>query len=173
MNPQGAIQSFGGTAKPNTMKDKNGKDTYNYGGLTYNTENGSFTCNGIERYGIAIGPVLQNPNFDVNAGKNPDASDMIYGTFVDVVVKLEGNTYYIPAIIVDTKAHSAPYGTFQTGVTFTGENAGGQVGPIVEWYVSQSRNTPENKSMGLNDFNDGSIIIYRDQRLEHVEDTND
>lgn len=33
-------------------------------------------------------------------------TEMIYGTYVDVTIVVEGETYYIPAVVVDVKAHT-------------------------------------------------------------------
>ncbi len=52
---------------------------------------------------------------------------------VDVTIEFEEKTYYIPATIVDVKAHTAPAGYVQTGESFSGEQAGGDKGNIVEW----------------------------------------
>ena len=160
VDPYGALQSFGGKK---SGLNKNGES--NYGNQTYNAEQGTLYYNGIERYGIAIGPKLQNPEYDLSSKIDP--KDMAYGTCVDIVIQLEGKTYYIPAIIVDVKAHSAPTGIFQTGDPFVGgsENTG-KAGPIVEWYVIKTQDG-KNKSTGLSNFNsNASIIIYRDEVLE-------
>lgn len=98
---------------------------------------------------------------------------MIYGTCVDISIELEGETYYIPAIIVDIKAHTYPSGVIQTYVNYAGEeerSGNAQNGNIVEWYVEQFENadTKEgNKSSGLAQFNNNaSIIIYQEEVLQ-------
>lgn len=47
---------------------------------------------------------------------------MAYGTGVDITIDLNGETYYIPAIIVDVKEHSAYTGEIQTGIPFFRED---------------------------------------------------
>lgn len=153
-----ALQSFGGNASLN----KSGG--LNYGNQSLN--NGTLIYKGIERYAIAIAPKLQNPNCDL---ENLKAEDMAYGTCVDITIELDGNTYYIPAIIVDTKEHSAPEGIFQTGIPFDQNSSyvnTGEKGVIVEWYTQQKEDGM-NKSEGLDKFgSNGSIIFYRDEVLE-------
>ena len=157
-NPTGALQTFGGTGMPNNY----GGATY--GGQTYDPAKGTLTYNGIERYGIALGPALQNPAFTLNNGKI-DPNEMAYGTCVDVAIQLGGNTYYIPAIIVDVKSHTAPTGIFQTYQDFAGGGTYIYKGNIVEWYTMQTSNG-NNKSSGLQQFNStGSIAIYRNEVL--------
>lgn len=106
--PYSAIQGFGGSA---SALNKNGNLT-TYGEPALDTSKGALVYNGIERYCIALGPKLQNPNFDLT--KPIDVTDMAYGTCVDVEILLDGQTYYIPAIIVDVKNHTHPTGVFQT-----------------------------------------------------------
>jgi hypothetical protein len=69
------------------------------------------------RYWIAVGPNVMNPNF---TGNNITDKDMQYGTKLDIVVLDEtiNTKYYIPAVVGDTKEHSAPNGIYQTGVPF-------------------------------------------------------
>ena len=117
----------------------------------------------MERYAIAIGPKLQNTAFDCISA--PVADDMAYGTCVDITIVLNDKTYYIPAIIVDVKAHTAPTGIFQTGVDFKGNGIAEDPSSIVEWYTYMEENG-KNKSKGLNKFNrTGSIIIYRGEKM--------
>jgi len=159
-NPTSALQAYGGTGMPNN----HGGTTY--GGQTYDPEKGTLTYNGIKRHGIALGPALQNPAFTLNNGKiNPN--EMAYGTCVDVAIQLGGNTYYIPAIIVDVKAHTAPTGVFQTDQNFAGSGSYNYDGNIVEWYTKQYTSNNDNKSLGLNQFSStGSIAIYRNEVLK-------
>lgn len=163
VEPCGALQSFCEKEVYNM-----GKSGITYGGQEPNIEKGTLIYNGIERHAIAIGPTLQNPDFRLNDKKEIVADDMIYGTCVDIAIELEGERYYIPAIIVDVKAHTAEggYGIFQTGYDFAGNYEDtGKIGPIVEWYVVKE--TEEgNKSSGLGQFNsNSSIIIYQEEVL--------
>lgn len=160
LTPCGALQSFGGNVGPNKEGD------IKYGNQDFDPVKGTLTYNGIERYAIAIGPKLQTPNIDCEAGFL--ANDMAYGTCVDISIQLNNQTYYIPAIIVDVKGHSAPTGIFQTGNAFNGgkNEYTGVTGPIVEWYTYQHQDG-KNKSEGLNDFSQNAqLIFYRDEVLE-------
>lgn len=113
---------------------------------------------------------MQNSDFSLDENNAIVPTEMIYGNCVDISIELEGETYYIPAIIVDVKAHTANDGIFQTGYDFKGnyENTGNE-GNIVEWYVEQYENSSTqegNKSSGLNQFNsNASIIIYPEEVL--------
>lgn len=160
VEPNGALQSFAGSGKPNKSGD------IKYGEQQYDSEKGTLLYNGIERYGIALGPKLQNPNCNLEEIK---PNDMAYGTCVDIEIELNGDIYYIPAIIVDVKAHSAPTGIFQTGIPFEkdqGEYDTGKTGPIVEWYVKQNSGERTDKTVGLKKFNTcTTIIIYRQEIL--------
>lgn len=93
---------------------------------------------------------------------------MSYGTCVDVTIVLNGDRYYIPAIIIDTKAHSYPSGEIQTDDLIDPSRKDeytGKTGAIVEWYTLQNKEG-NNKSEGLMNFdNGGSIIIYREERM--------
>ena len=160
VEPFGALQSFGGV---NSRLNYYGGNTY--GGQVLDPQRWTLTYDGIERHAIALGPKLQDPNFDFG---EIDAKEMAYGTCVDISVVLDSVTYYIPAIIVDVKAHSAPIGMIQTGESFAGEKVDtGKSGLIVEWYVINEDAKGNKKSKGLNRFNrNGSIIIYREELLE-------
>lgn len=161
-SPYGALQAFGDyDSALNTYGDTK------YGGQELDPVKGTLTYNGIERYAIALGPKLQNPNFEEGKVQEISGNDMAYGTAVDVSIVLDDKTYYIPAIIVDIKEHTYPTGVFQSGVSFSaGSNAAGhESSNIVEWYTLQMENG-NNKSSGLNSFNrTSSIIIYRDEVL--------
>ena len=175
VKPGGALQSYGGSRGPNYMAGNK------YDNQTYKPEIGTLKYpksddSGHERYGIAIGPVLQNPDFDANNNKMYNNSSkqilaeaMAYGTCVDVTIVLNGDRYYIPAIIIDTKAHSYPSGEIQTGDLIDPSRKDeytGKTGAIVEWYTIQGTGE-KNKSDGLKEFDRmGSIIIYRDERME-------
>ncbi len=70
------------------------------------------------RYWVAVGPNVMNPNH--NANDKITASEMQYGTKIDIVVldELTNTQYYIPAVVGDVKGHSSPDGLYQTGVPF-------------------------------------------------------
>lgn len=158
----GALQSY---CDANSGLNKQ-NENITYGGQELDAYVGTLTYNGIERYAIALGPKLQNPEWELADGLNAD--DMAYGTCVDISIQIEGRTYYIPAIIVDVKAHSAPDGIYQTNVScedLSVDNSGGDARAIVEWYVIKEDGG--NKSSGLLQFDHGSsVIIYRDEVLE-------
>lgn len=162
IEPNGALQSF---CEREVFNMEN--PDIKYGGQQPNVKKGTLIYNGIERYAIAIGPTLQNPEFKLVNNKI-QANEMIYGTCVDISIVLEGNTYYIPALIVDVKANTANggEGIFQTGYDFEGNYVDtGAVGPIVEWYVVQETEAG-NKAEGLKQFNrNASIIIYQEEVL--------
>ena len=110
---------------------------------------------------------------------------MAYGTCVDISIEMDGRVYYIPAIIVDVKAHTYSTGIIQSGKSYEekeqennnenedndedgdnnkNKNEDGDRS-IVEWYTKQYKDG-QNKSDGLNRFNrNSSIIIYRDEVL--------
>ena len=160
----GALQAFGGSGSG--LNRGNEEHKFTYGGQSFDAEKGTLLYEGIERYAIAIGPALQNPECELFSEMGPE--DMAYGTCVDIEIQLNGTSYYIPAIIVDVKWHTAPTGVFQTGIPF--DNSGkvdtGSSQPIVEWYVVQG-DGEKNKSTGLNAFSSsGSLIIYRDEVLK-------
>ena len=155
----GALQSYCGSA---SRLNNNGD--HKYGGQTLDYTKGVLLYNGIERHAIAVGPKLQDPEYDYG---DIDANKMAYGTCADISIVLDSVTYYIPAIIVDVKANSAPTGIIQTGWAFNGKYEDtGTAGPIIEWYVIQ-KDQYGNKSSGLDRFSiNGSIIIYREEVLE-------
>ena len=157
----GALQGFGGSVKLNKT-----------GGIVYEDEDnftsqrGTLRFKGIERHTIALGPALQNPDLNLDPTKTLDAEDMIYGTCVDIIVPFEGENYYIPAVIVDTKHYTAPHGYIQGSEAFGGGEPDTRKGNnIVEWYVTQGENE-KNKSSGLSEFDTmGGLIIYDGETL--------
>lgn len=177
--PYGALQSFGEDIHLN--KNKKGVKFEN---VDFNPEKGTILYKGIERYAIALGPKLQNPEFDIKKKQQIEADEMAYGTCVDISIEMDGRVYYIPAIIVDVKAHTFPTGIIQSDESFEeeeeDENGNNNENEdnneeentsklrdrsIVEWYTKQDKDGP-NKSDGLNRFNrKSSIIIYRDEVL--------
>lgn len=159
LEPYGALQGFGGK---NSALNPYGNTTY--GGQSLDPEIGTLVYNEMERYAIALGPKLQNPDCNL---QNYKGTDLAYGTCVDISIEFDEVTYYIPAIIVDVKNHTAPTGIFQTGVPLNGTGIvdTGKSGPIVEWYVIKEVNG-KNKSTGLKHFNQNAcIIIYRQEVL--------
>lgn len=162
----GALQGYGGDVGLNTEAG-----TKYEGAEDFSPRNGVLPHNDIMRHAIALGPTLQNPNFTLSSTGGIKADEMIYGACVDVTIEFEGKTYYIPAVIVDSKEHSAPNGLYQTNETFAGIKEGDSPsGNIVEWYVYQG-DGDKNKSTGLNKFTkDGGIIIYKDERAVEKDD---
>ncbi len=157
----GVMQGFGGA---NSTLNTYGNT--NYGGQTLDPNKGTIIYNGMERYAIALGPVLQNPNWKPADGL--DGKLMAYGTPVDVEIDLNGTKYYIPAIITDVKKHTGPTGIFQSGVSVLEPNPPliTKVENAVEWYTYQYEGS-NNKSEGLSQFNqNGSVIIYRNEILD-------
>lgn len=159
-NPYGALQAFGGLRSGVNTSGK-----IEYGHQSFDPRKGTLIYDGMERYAVALEPKLQNPDWEMGS-LTPD--EMAYGTALDVTIQLDNQTYYIPAIIVDVKAHTAPTGIFQTGISCaTGEYVpSNSKNNIVEWYVDQGAGA-HNKSAGLNKFNtNGSVIVYRDEVLK-------
>lgn len=65
------------------------------------------------RFMVAVGPAVMNPKY---CGTYINASDMYYGTFLDIVlVDTQGNEFYIPCVVADCKMHTYPNGYYQTG----------------------------------------------------------
>ena len=75
-----------------------------------------------ERYWVAVGPMVMDPNWIEKHGSRRDvwAEDMNYGTKIDIVVERDNVLYYIPAVVGEAKAHTYPNGIYQTGVKFPG-----------------------------------------------------
>ncbi len=163
----GALQAF--IDNEETAFNMNGGHT-TYEGQVLDVNKGTLIYKDIERHAIALGPKLQNPDFDTQKKEDIDPAQMAYGTCVDISIQLNGEKYYIPAVIVDVKAHTASNGYCQTYKTFTGEvekPQGAENGNIVEWYVKQFDSNENNKSAGLKNFNEtAEIIIYRDEVME-------
>lgn len=171
--PYGALQSFGGSAEYNDSEKKG-----QFKNVDFNPEKGTILYKGIERYAIALGPKLQNPEFDINKKQQIKVEEMAYGTCVDISIEMDGRVYYIPAIIVDVKAHTFPTGMIQTNESYEEDEQAqdkkqdqvkkqdqDQARSIVEWYTSKGEDR-QNKSAGLNRFSyNSSIIIYRDEVL--------
>jgi len=65
---------------------------------------------------IALGPRVMNYSArtygDMHA---PSSSEMHYGSVVDIVVEKNSTKYYIPAVVVDCKAHTYPTWIAQSG----------------------------------------------------------
>ena len=176
-NPNGVLQGFGGmNAKPNMEGE------YKYNGYVdnYDTRKGTIRYDGIDRYGIAIGVAFQMPSIDLSiyqGTSGPTADEAIYGTLVDIRIKMKDDYYYIPAFIADAKVHTAPYGVFQTNVSITEigdleqkakefkEKNPKSETSIVEWYVVKTDNGI-NKSIGLNQYDQDIDIIIYDKRIQ-------
>lgn len=157
----GALQGFGGSVKLNKTCGIVYEDEENF-----TSQRGTLRFKGIERHTIALGPALQNPDLNLDPTKTLDAEDMIYGTCVDIIVPFEGENYYTPAVIVDTKHYTGPHGYIQGSEAFGGGEPDTRKGNnIVEWYVTQGENE-KNKSSGLSEFDTmGGLIIYDGETL--------
>lgn len=65
------------------------------------------------RYMVAVGPAVMVSDY---CGGFVTASQMLYGTFIDIVIEdAGGECYYIPCVIADCKNHTYPNGYVQTG----------------------------------------------------------
>ena len=80
--------------------------------------NGKVNNNG--RYWVAVGPAVTNPDFVCVTGSSASVTptDMKLPKLIDVVLvdKETGDVVYVPCVIGDVKAHTAPTGIVQTGV---------------------------------------------------------
>lgn len=107
------------------------------------------------RYWVAVGPCVMNPNHNLN--EKCSASEMKYGTCIDVVVKNDkGEQFVIPCIVGDCKAHTYPNGIYQTGDAFpNGADSHPQNndGSIIEFCGKAS-------IKGLKQFSIVEIIVY-------------
>ena len=82
---------------------------------------------GDGRLVVAVGPGVMNPSR--NAADYATASEMRYGTKLDVVLESNGSYYYIRCTVGDCKAHTYPSGVIQTGYTVARDGRVGYVGP--------------------------------------------
>lgn len=128
------------------------------------TSNNLYT-NAEGRYWVAVGPNVINPDRPSVYGEIY-ASEMNYGTKIDIVVKDEqGNIYYIPAVVGDAKAHSYPDGLYQTGIPFkAGENSYPEgAGNTVEFigYDIDAQDESGRSTINItNDYELVEIIVY-------------
>ena len=107
------------------------------------------------RYWVAVGPCVMNPNHKMS--EKCSASEMKYGTCIDVIVKNDkGEQFVIPCIVGDCKAHTYPNGIYQTGDAFpNGEDSHPQNndGSIIEFCGKAS-------VKGFQQFSIVEIIVY-------------
>ena len=176
----GALQGYGGSGS--ILNDKSGQIRYEGNEDGLDTKRGTLIYNGIERHAIALGPALQNSQFTLDKSGQIKAEEMRYGTCADITICIDNITYYIPAVIVDVKAHTnGSGGYFQTYQEYREmSNEERQIemerygelpkGNIVEWYVEQKDENGNNKSSGLRKFDtDGGIIIYDGETMARNE----
>lgn len=126
-----------------------------------------------------MGPGILRPDINVidYQGKPYLPADaMPYGTIVDVRLKIDNEYYYIPAVVIDSKEHTAPYGVFQTQVSViepgdlyskakqfieAGKDEGAS---IIEWYTDPKityNGSEISKSEGLRQYDSYiDIIVY-------------
>lgn len=64
---------------------------------------------------VAVGPAVMNHSRTYGSMQTPTASEMRYGSIIDVVLEDGSNTYYMPAVVVDCKAHTYPTWIVQSG----------------------------------------------------------
>jgi hypothetical protein len=72
--------------------------------------------NGDDRYWIAVGPKVLNPNFPED--KKVLADDFKYQTKIDVVLQKGNKQYYVYCVVGDVKEHTYPNGIYQTSRAF-------------------------------------------------------
>lgn len=107
------------------------------------------------RYWVAVGPKVMNENH--KADESCTASEMLYGTKMDVVVcDSKGNEYYIPCIVGDCKNHTYPNGIYQTGYSFPNgeEYASDNVDDSIVEFCGKG------PIVGLSDYSIEKIIVY-------------
>lgn len=109
------------------------------------------------KYWIAVGPKVVNPNHGLN--ESPTAVEMYAKGTLDVVVKDQyGTTYYIPAVVGDTKNHTWRNGVIQTFKSYpngTFESAGGNFnGQVCVEFIGNVNLS------GLGSFSIDKIIFY-------------
>lgn len=75
--------------------------------------------NSSGRYWVALGPNVTNQDFKCDSsGAGAGAGEWkVDGKFIDVVLKsvTDGKEYYLPVVLGDSKAHTAPTGIVQSG----------------------------------------------------------
>lgn len=107
------------------------------------------------RYWIAIGPKVMNPNFKNDSKIDPE--DMKYGTYVDIKLSdIDGNIYYVKAVVGDAKNHTYPNGIYQTGNAFpngTDPHPNNADGSIIEFMGKASIS-------GFRKYDIVEIIVY-------------
>lgn len=176
------LQSFGGKAVGPNNSNKDFDNYYSGGGIVYlqgsksgtmyessvdDYRAGCLYINGIYRHMVAMGPSILYEERDYQKEKL-SAANMGYGRLCDIKVSYNGNTYYIPCVVVDVKAHTATNGYIQTGVSIAdGSTVSSATSAVmVEWYgVSGKTNTGKNRSSGLKYFTDVEIIMYLDSKI--------
>ncbi len=107
------------------------------------------------RFWVAVGPNVMNPNH--NPGERVTAEEMKYGSYLDVVLMdEEGNEYYVPCVVGDSKVHTYPTGIIQTGNAFPDgcdPHPQNNDGSIVE-FIGKGSLT------GLSDYMIKEILVY-------------
>lgn len=91
------------------------------GNFVVNKTSNNLYVDGEERYWVAVGPNVVNPNHSLEKVEhNIYASEVFYGTKMDVLVEKENSDdrYYIRVVNGDAKEHSYPDGLYQTGIPF-------------------------------------------------------
>jgi len=91
------------------------------GSFVVNKTSNNLYIDGEGRYWVAVGPSVVNDDYiHGSKDKDVDASQVFYGTKMDVLVEEQDTEerYYIRIVNGDTKEHSAPEGLYQTGVPF-------------------------------------------------------
>lgn len=75
---------------------------------------------GSSRPLVAVGPAIMNQSRAKGSRETPTASEMRYGSIIDVVLEDSSGTYYMPAVVVDCKAHTYPDWVVQSGYAAKG-----------------------------------------------------
>ncbi len=162
----GALQAYSDPVANSDEVGPNSNGKYDFSKKEFDRYHGTILCDDIDRYAVAVGPAIQNPNIDYGimksmGGEVYKADDMRYGTCIDISLDINDKTYYIPAVIVDVKNHTWPTGICQTGIPINQEEGKKtdynviiqDAGNVIEWYAPM-----EGLTQGL-DKSDASVRI--------------
>lgn len=105
------ITCYNDTSKPNGTLRGRAQGTHVADGVMVDSES---------RPLVAVGPAIMNQSRAKGSRDTPTASEMRYGTIIDVVLEDGSGTYYMPAVVVDCKAHTYPDWVVQSGYAAKG-----------------------------------------------------
>ena len=135
-------------------------------------------CDSTHKYPmVQVGPGVMNSSRSKGSTADVSASEMYYGSIIDVVVKQGGKTYYIPCIVADCKVHTYPEYICQTGYApksgkiyytapghkdnYTNPSANFEVNKAMVWDNSCVEFVASSASLsGLSNYEISGIIVY-------------